>query len=110
MYKLLNMYYLTALFYWIWNDNSFALQVADCVELRLPPFLHPMMYQSVPTVWTPRPSPEIAAINILDDLPIVFINNDEELSFFKSDQWNLEKVHHLEEKVFEKGLDPSQSI
>ena len=121
------MYYLTALFYLIWNDNSFALKVTDCVELRLPPFLHPMMYQSVPTVWTPRPSPEIAAINILDDLPIVSIqgfvethrgcstinkktwcisylamfvlkNNDKDLYFLLLHHLNLEKVLHFEKK------------
>ena len=47
------MYHLTTLLYWIWHNNSFALQVTDCVELRLPPSLHPMMYQSVPTVGHP---------------------------------------------------------
>ena len=81
-----------------------------------------------PTVWIPRPSHEIPAIYILDDLPIVsiqgfvethqgwstinkqtwcinrlvmfFLNNDKELFPFKSGDKNLEEVHHLEKKVW----------
>ena len=100
--------------------------MTDCVELRLPSSLHLMMYQSVPTVWTPRPSSEIAAINILD-LPIFSIqgfvethrgcstinkqtwgisclamfvlkNYDKDLYFLMLHQLNLEKVLHIEEK------------
>ena len=84
------------------------------------------MYQSVPTVWTPRPSSEIAAINILD-LPIFSIqgfvethrgcstinkktwcisylamivlkNNDKNLYFLLLHQLYLEKVLHFEKK------------